>query len=335
MGGRDVRQDVATDDETARRRIVKSLSNVEQLRTACETCSVSSGHGALVSALKDLMPGMDFAVTHERAGWHRIGGVMLRDGTRISENLRNWAETELAEIGPDTALPENSEDYLATRFDGRTLYLTAPTGPQPWDFVQVELEVVQEVIDRVLFPDDFVAGDIEDFLDPRGAKRLVPDPVGGEHYRFRSVHHIAHLIAELDTSIHTNRRFARFLEDWSNSRAGNYARFCDHWVLRMFRYVDRFGEQKLEATPISLGKIERISLGEECPAGGNLARLFAEFDKATGYPMAWYFHMLTSQKDLHVIAEQAYRDHRDNEFAYLPERDFAVIRAWHREPYCF
>lgn len=314
---------------------MKSLSNAEQLRAVCEASPVSPGHAALIGALKDLMPDMDFAVAYERTGWHRIGGVMLRDGTRISDNLRDWAETELVEVGPDMDLPENFEDYLATRMDGRTIYLIASTGPKAWDFAQLELEVLQEVIDRELFPEDFIAEDIEEFLDPRGVTRVAPKLVGEEHYRFRSVHNIAHLMAGLDTSIHTNRRFVRFLEDWSNSRAGYYARFSDHWVLRLFRYVDRFGEQKLEATPISLGTIERISLGEERPAGGDLARLFAEFDKATGYPMAWYFHMLASQKDLHVIAEQAYLDHKDNEFAYLPEQDLAVVRAWYREPYCF
>ena len=315
--------------------MVRSFGNIEQLRTACGTCPITPGHTALLGTLKEFAPDRDFAVAYERSGWRRIGGVMLRDGTRISDDLRNWTEAELDEIAPDMALPEHAEDYLATRFEGRTLYLTAPTGSEAWDFVQLELEVLQEVIDRALFPDEFIAGDIEEFLDPRGVSRLKPEPVGVEHYRFRSIHPIDRLVAELDTSLGTNRRFARFFEDWANSRAGDYARFCDHWVLRLFRYVDRFGEQKLEATPISLSKIERISLGGERPAGGDLARLFAEFDKATGYPMAWYFHMLTSQKDLHVIAEQAYRDHKDDEFAYLPERDLAVIRAWHREPYCF
>jgi hypothetical protein len=315
--------------------MVKSIYDVERLQRACESCTVTQGHKRLQEELKVVAPELDLSFAFERRGWHRIGGVVLRDGTRVNDNLRQWAQSELGVIGPEMELPENWEDFLATRIDGRTVYLVAPTGPRAWDFVQLELEVLQEVVDRELFSNDFVPSDIEEFLDPSDVKRLEPTPIGNENYRFHGVYHIAQLIEELDKSIGTNRRFARFLVDWENSRAAAVTRLCDNWILKVFRYVDRFGEQKIEAAPFGLQEIEPLVVGATVPTGLALGRAISEFDKAAGYPMAWFFQMLTHQKNLHVVAEQAYRDHAAGNFAYLAEQDLAVLSAWYQEPYCF
>ncbi len=315
--------------------MVKSIYKLEALRSACESCTVTAGHTQLFRELKSAAPELEFFLAFERGGWHRAGGVVDRDGSRLSGNLREWAQQELDEVSPDMDWPDNWMDLLATRVDGRTVYFAASSGPRAWDFVQLELETLQEVVDRELFTEEFVPADIEEFLDPPHAKRLEPKPIGDLRYRFHSVYHIAQLLEELDKSIGTNRRFARFLVDWENSRAAREARFCDQWLLRIFSYVDRFGEQKMEATPFSIREAVEFEPGEELPTGLQLGQALTEYDRKAGYPMAWFFHMLTDQKDLHVVATQVCRDHDVGKFAYLAEQDLSVVRAWYREPYCF
>ncbi|MEO1608281.1 MAG: hypothetical protein AAFR90_02855 [Pseudomonadota bacterium] len=315
--------------------MVKSIYNLEALRSACEGCPVTPGHAGLSTSLKQAAQELEFSFAFERAGWHRDGGVVLRDGTRITDNLRQWAEAEFSDIGPEINIPDNWGELLATRMDGRSVYFVASTGPRAWDFVQLEVEVVQEVVDRQLFPEDFVPDDIEEFLDPPCMQKMKAEPIGQARYHFRSVHHIAQLIEELDKNIGTNRRFARFLVDWENSSASRKARFCDNWLLRIFSYVDRFGEQKMEAAPFALSAAETIEHGDGVPSGVELGQAIAAIDHKAGYPMAWFFHMLTHQKHLHAIAEQVCRDNDVGHYAYLPEHDLEVVRAWYREPYCF
>jgi len=315
--------------------MVNSIYNLEALRSVCESCPVTSGHTELYAELNRVAQELEFSFAFERTGWHRDGGVVLRDGTRLTDNMRQWAEAEFGDIGPEMELPDNWTELLATRIDGRSVYFVAPTGPRSWDFVQLELEVLQEVIDRELFSEDFIPGDIEEFLDPPGAQKLQPVPVGQARYRFHGIYHIAQLFEELDKNIATNRRFARFLTDWENSSAAKTARFCDNWLLRVFSYVDRFGEQKKEAAPFALGEIGAIELGNGVPSGLELDQAIGAIDRKAGYPMAWFFHMLTHQKHLHIIAEQVCRDHEVDNYAYLPEQDLAVVKDWYRDPYCF
>lgn len=312
-----------------------TLAALETLKDDAPGIPYAADHGPLFAKLRDIAPELDFRIVHERGGWHRIGGVVTRDGARVAADLRRYAETEFDEITPDMDLPENWDALLATRFDGRTLYIIAPMGDQAWDFVQLEIEVVQEVIDRELFPDDFVAADIEEFLDPADPVHLAPEPVGEAGYRFHGLAHIGQFIEGLDRATATDRRFTRFLEDWQHSRAGKSAAFHENWALRLFRYTDRFGEQKIEASPLCARGLPALPANGAIPTGAALSNLLEEYDRAAGYPMAWYFQVLTAQKGAHAIAEQAWRDHESGEFAYLPEPDLNVLRAWWREPYCF
>lgn len=311
------------------------LAALETLKDDAGHIPYAQDHGPLLAKLRDLAPALDFRIAHERGGWHRIGGVVTREGARVAGDLRAYAETAFDDITPDMDLPEDWDALFATRFEGRTLYLIAALGDHAWDFVQLEIEVVQEVVDRELFPDDFVAADIEEFLDPAEPVHLAPTPVGPPTYRFHGLAHIREFIEALDRAEASNLRFTRFLEDWEHSRAGKSAAFHEHWALRLFRYTDRFGEQKIEASPLCARGLPALPTNGAMPAGAALSRLIDAYDREAGYPMAWYFQVLTAQKGAHAIAEQVWRDHESGEFAYLPEQDLNILRAWWREPYCF
>ena len=315
--------------------MIRSIYDVELLRSACEGSPWDAGHEPLLGRLQAAAPDLGFRLACERGGWYRAGGVIRRDGRRLARNLRAWAESQLDEVGPCMTLPEDWDDLLATRIKGSTVYLVAVVGDRAWDFAQLELEVVQEVTDRELFPSDFVPEDIEDFLDPPATvARLAPTALGQAEYRFHGISHIAQLREELDLSLSTNRRFLRFLEDWEHSSAGGAVRFCDHWVLRLFRYDDRFGEDKVEATPVPQRAAPPLPAAAHAAGGSELTKILWEFDRAVGYPMAWFFHILTAQKNMYGIAEQVVKDHGRG-VAYLADKDLEALRAWYNEPYCF
>lgn len=316
--------------------MAKHVYSLESLKTDAPSIPFAEDHGPLFAKLRDLAPDLDFRVAYIRDGWRRIGGVVRRDGVRVAENLRQYAETEFEEVGPDMDLPEDWDELLATRMEGRTLYLIAAIGEHAWDFVQLEIEVIQEVIDRELFPEDFVAEDIEEFLDPPHPVHLEPKAIGAPSYRFHGVAHIKQLIEELDSALGSNRRFSRFLEDWEASRAGHASKFYDNWALRLFRYTDRFGEQKVEASPICVRGLPPLPFDEaDRPVGFELAQMIDHYDRKAGYPMAWFFQVLTAQKNAHAVAEQVYFDHESGNFAYLAGQDLEVVTAWFKEPYCF
>ena len=66
--------------------------------------------------------------------------------------------------------------------------------------------------------------------------------------------------------------------------------------------------------------------------GALLANRIHGFDRALGYPFAWYFPMLTSPKVSHRLAEAVHAAPM-GAYAYLPARDPKVLRDWYEEPY--
>ncbi len=58
------------------------------------------------------------------------------------------------------------------------------------------------------------------------------------------------------------------------------------------------------------------------------------FDRQAGYPMAWFFHMLTTKIVPHSVANAVIDDVQAG-FSYLPERDVKVIKDWLHRPYGF
>ena len=114
-------------------------------------------HSALLEIANRIRPGCTFRYALNRGGWYRPGGLIAADGTRIAESLATWAKAELAACGGDMhELVERHADsgLLVTRHTGRTHYFVAAYGPAPADFLQLEVEELQEVLDRKLINAD-------------------------------------------------------------------------------------------------------------------------------------------------------------------------------------
>ncbi|MBK1717666.1 hypothetical protein [Thiocystis violacea] len=301
-----------------------------RMARTCQTMEAADGIEALVGAIQSLMPDLEVAHAMTRSGWHRLGGVVDLDGRRIAHNITEWAEAESGGDIDELMFKLSDARYFATRLNGQTHYLVARTGPLARDFIQIEIEQLQEVLDRTISDPDWFPDSIADFVDPLDFPRLEPEPVGQPRWLFRRLLRVPDLIASRDAS----PRLARFLDDWDRSSAVESEGFCHHWVLAIREYQDRDGDGHLSAKPVAALQERRPPAlpDAEVARGAGLANQIHGFDRELGYPFAWYFHMLTNRQVSHKLAEAVHADLM-GAYAYLPARDLKILRDWYQDPY--
>ena len=300
-----------------------------RLAQVCRDLTAGAGMDALLAAIQAERPDLEIRHVMTRTGWHRLGGVVDLEGNRIAHHLGEWAESESGGDVDELLFKLSDVQYFATRLNGRTHYLVAPIGPQARDFIQIEIEELQEVMDRALSDPDWFPESLAEFVDPFEFPRLEPEPIGEPRFLFRRLTHIPDLIGSPDAG----PKLRRFLDDWDRSSTAESESFCHHWVLAIREYLDRDGEGRMSAKPVSAltGRIPALPDGEVA-RGARLANQIHGFDREAGYPFAWYFHMLTSRAVSHKLAEAVHADLM-GAYDYLPARDLKVLRDWYREPY--
>ena len=318
-------------ENTAWTEYCKSLSPA--IAGACAKTAVSAGPAALVKALGMALEGWKFRHALSRGGWYRLGGIVDQHGRRISDNLEAWVATALD--ARDGDLGRLADDYagqqlFATRLVGQTHYLVAAAGEATDDFIQLEIEDLQEMRAHRLFAND--PGSLEELVDPRGGSDS-PQPVGLPFYAYRRIQHVGAFLARMLAQKPEPAAIHRMLTDWQNSSAAHASDYYNHWVIATREHLDRFHQPIFRAQPIA-------TLAGEPPefaaAPGTselkLHEALTHFDRASGYPMAWYFHMLTTKAVPHWVAQSVVEDALAG-FAYLPQRDVEVVRGWLHRPY--
>jgi hypothetical protein len=284
---------------------------------------------ALIGAIQVVLPGVEVRHVLTRGGWHRLGGVVDLEGRRIARHIAEWAETEAEGDIENLLFKLSKRRYFATRLNGQAHYLVAQTGQAAADFIQIEVEELQEVLDRCITDPDWFPDSIDEFVDPLDFPRLEPEPVGPPRLLFRRLVRIGDLVRSPDAAA----RVRRFLEDWDRSSAGESACFSDHWVLSLREYQDRDGEGRLTAKPVTTFAGQFQPVPEDLAArGAALANIIHGLDRQIGYPFAWYFHMLTDKRISHRMAEAVHADLL-GAYAYLPARDLKVLQDWYDRPY--
>ncbi len=281
------------------------------------------------AAIAAALPELEVRHIFSRGGWHRLGGVVDLNGQRIARHIGEWAEAQ-AQGDVDNLLEKLSGlVYFATRLNGQAHYLAAITGPSAADYIQIEIESLEEVLEHCITDPDWMPESVAEFIDPLDLPRLEPEPVGPPRFLFRRLVAVSDLVRSADAS----PRVRRFLEDWDRSSAGECASFSDHWILSLREHQDRDGEGRLTAKPASTfaGELPVVP-GESVPRGGDLANLIHGLDRHIGYPFAWFFHMLTDKRITHRLAEAVHADLL-GAYAYLPARDLKVLRDWYAHPY--
>lgn len=296
---------------------------------------VSAGPGILAKELARHLPELHFRRTLCRGGWYRLGGVLAADGSRISDDLESWAEMTLAACDGDfDALRDEyaGTGLIATRRVGRTHYFVAPTGEKSADFLQLEIEDLQETQAHTLFAQTPAPTAIDELIDP-DLGHHNGQPVGLPYYTFRRLTHIGDLLARLRQQTPEAQPIHRFTDDWSESSAGHATAFSNQWVIAVREHLDRFQQNVIRAQPVPAIDGEPPAFGaREGTRELALHDALVSFDRAAGYPFAWYFHMLTTKVVPHWVARVVMEDANAG-FAYLPRRDEEIVRRWLHSPY--
>lgn len=313
----------------------------ELARSLAEICvqmPVAQGPGMFARELEQVAPNLTFREVLARGGWYRLGGVVDAAGSVVADNLEQWAEDELATHDDDMhALAEDCADrgLRATRLTGKTHYWVAATGDGAADFLQVEVEELQEMVCHALFDGGDLPGSIEELVDPRDACPGNQIPLGTPFYALRRVVHIGEFLAAMRAQKSEPQPIHRFVEAWDKSSAGNAVQFSHHWVAAVREHLDRHRQTICQATPVAaLNGLPPKFYTTFGARGLALHDALTHFDRQVGYPMAWFFHMLTTKAVPHAVAAAVVEDMQSG-FGYLPDRDVAVVKDWLHRPYAF
>lgn len=299
----------------------------------CAKTPVSAGPSGLIKALSNALPDWKFRHSLGRGGWYRLGGIIDTAGQRVSDSLETWVENALDERDGDIGQlvdDFSGQSLYATRLVGQTHYLVASAGEGSDDFLQLEIEDLQEMRAHQLFANDPTT--IEDLVDPRAAAE-APIPVGLPFYQFRRIQHMGHFLTRMLAQKPEPAGIHRMIEDWSKSSAGNASAFYNHWVIATREHLDRYHQAVFRAQPIAtLAGDPPEFEADSGTSGVKLQEALNHFDREIGYPLAWYFHMLSTKAVPHWVAQTVVEDALAG-FAYLPQRDVDVVRGWLHRPY--
>jgi hypothetical protein len=307
-----------------------------ELARICRGSAATDDDSGLLAALKARYPSLDFRLTRGSEEWYRIGGVVDSAGNRLAKDIAEWADRAFIECGQNfkTLLRYCRENGLvATRHQGLTLYIAASVGERAEDFLQIEIDRLQEVRDRLLVGGDSPPQDLEELIDPIDPKNVEQEPLGPVTYAYRRKTEVAVFMEELARHQAAKHPVQRFMDDWNRSNAGRHRPFCHEWNLKLHQARGRFGEKKMDVAvmPVRATPLPRMEANSG-KKGTALQAALGHFDKHAGFPFAWFFYMAAKQYVPPVLGDTVYKD-LDSEFAYLPHRDATVLREWVADPY--
>jgi len=293
-------------------------------------------HSALLEIANRIRPGCTFRYAVNRGGWYRSGGVIAADGTRIADSLESWAKDELKVCGGDMhELVERHTDsgLLVTRHSGRTHYFVAAYGPAPADFLQLEVEELQEVLERELIDADTPPEDMQELLEPMEPAVLDAQPVGAPRYQFRRLIDMRQTLAKVSLADGRKAGLPRLFAEWSHSSAAARGHFSDHWIVALREHQDRYRNPVVSAALVSrqARTLKPFQWNSEL-SGVEMLNQLQAFDRAAGYPSAWYFHLVGGTFTPPKVAYAVARD-LEAGFSYLPDTEAALVKSWVAAPY--
>lgn len=316
--------------------IDKQILDGPALAKVCKNTLPGPNDQALLAKLEALAPGCPVQLARIGDEWYRLGGIIDMNGKRIANSLIEWTERTYIEGGKDLqTLIEHAQEQklIATRQTGNTLHFAIQTGNKAQDFIQIDIDKTHEIADRWLVSDQHPPEDLEEFIDPLEPACIETFYIGTARYTYRRKTDVSVFMDEINKYHSIVHPAQRFLDDWNRSSAGHKAVFCDDWIIRPYQHTGRFGEQVINIEIVNtqqknLPHMENIA-GKK---GTALHSLLTRFDRQAGYPFAWFFYMVKGKlvtPDCGVAVFQDVNGH----FAYLPERDSAVLNDWMNEPY--
>jgi hypothetical protein len=311
-------------------------TTLRNLAVEIEAAPPRPHHSALLEIANRICTGCNFRYALNRGGWYRSGGIVGTDGTRIADSLAAWARAELAACGGDMQeLVERHADngLIVTRHSGRTHYFVAAYGPAPADFLQLEVEELQEVLDRELINANAPPDDMQELLEPLLPSELGAQPVAAPRYRFRRLLDMRQTVARASSSDSHKVGFTRLLSEWAHSSAAARGHFSDHWIVALREHQDRYRNPVISTSLVSrhARELKPFQWNSEL-TGVEMLKQLQAFDRAAGYTSAWYAHLVAGTITPPKVAYAVARD-LDAGFSYLPETEAALLKNWVAAPY--
>lgn len=293
-------------------------------------------HTSLLEVINNTLSSYNFRFVFTQEGWHRSGGVIRADGRRVTKDVESWAKTELQAFEEDMGRFLEcyaKDELLVTRLLGKIHYFVASYGTKPMDFLQLEVEELQEVTDRHLIDPEKVPTNFSELIEPTAPHTLPFQTVSRAYYRFRRLIDMRVIIAYLSKFDEPTTSLQRFLGEWAKSYTGTTHHFCHHWIINLHEHLDRNGQLRLTTLPLSLGHRRLRYFHWDIHAQGvNLANQLDTFDRAAGYPFAWYFHWVTGISIPSQILSSVQQDLKKG-CQYLGEPNKEILETWFKEPY--
>jgi hypothetical protein len=311
-------------------------TRLQDLQKKIEATSPRPHHSAILEIANQVCTGCTFRYALNRSGWYRSGGVIKADGTRVSDNLEKWAKSELESCDGDMheLIERHAESGLiVTRHSGRTHYFVAAYGPAPSDFLQLEVEELQEVLDRELIDEDAPPEDLQDLLEPLHPLELDTQAVGAPRYRFRRLIDMRQTLARVSSSGNRYAGLPRLFTEWGNSSAASRGHFSDHWIVALREHQDRYRNPVLSVSLVSRHARELKPFQWNADLSGvDMLKQLQAFDRAAGYTSAWYAHLVAGAITPAKVAYGVARD-LDEGYSYLPDTEAALVKNWVATPY--
>lgn len=318
---------------------MKSLTDnnmLQALKDAIESATPRPHHHSLLAAINEIIPGCQFIYKLSEGGWYRAGGVYNADGNPLSAHLEDWVNAELAKLDENFALflsRYKDAGLITTRHMGRTHYFVAPYGPDPADFWQLEVEELQETFDRKLIDPAQLPQDRTDLVEPIAPERLDAHPVAAPRYRFARLVDIRELLTQQNAISGGLSPLGRFMSEWSQSRVAEQSRFCEHWLIANLERFKSTAGSTFIAVPMSIhARTLKPFQWDVNKVGVEMGTQLRDFDRAAGYPGAWYFHYITSKDFPDTLIRMLKRD-LDNGYQYLADKDLCLLEKQVADPY--
>lgn len=293
-------------------------------------------HSALLAAIGKEIADCSFRPVLSKGGWHRVGGVLQADGAYLSSDLETWVNAELAKCGENFGkFMERYADagLLTTRHMGSTHYFTAVYGPAAENFLQLEVEELQEVLDRKLIDPEQPPTDRQELVEPIVRAKVDAHPVGSPRYRFVRLVDISDVLARQTVPIAGVSPLARFMSEWSESRAVDRGHFSEHWLITGLEQYDPVASTPFTATPMSVhSRTLKPFHWDVTKAGAELGNQIRDFDRAASYPGAWYFHFVASKLVPDALTS-ALKGDLDRGYHYLADKDLGLLNKLVANPY--
>ncbi|MCW9033401.1 MAG: hypothetical protein OQK35_08600 [Alphaproteobacteria bacterium] len=310
--------------------------NMEALTQACNSTVPGQDITPLLEAINNTIPGYEFHLTFTEKDWYRVGGIVTTDGERIAENLEEWVEVTTDGNVMDLVAEYGDESYCATALSGKTHFLSAPTGDKDLEFLQIEVEEVQETMDRELFDPNNIPDTLEDIIDPLNFIEIEHKPISSPKYIFKNAICFSDITTELTSEYSGDPRFKRFLEEWERSSAGKNTEFYKHWAIEILPILRDVGEHRHEVKLFSphADAIHAYDMSGMSKSGP-IVQMLNSLDKESGFPMAWYFLMLTKKFMSYAMVKSINEEIRwsREDFAFLADKDRQLLENWVEDPY--